>query len=116
MEKVYQREQEKPKSQQTNQTNRQWTSSLHHGLNSAVDLGQLSNQQEKQMPLATNPLHIAGLPQMPAVQVGLLSRTSSPQVQLPATQTSNSHISPMSGPLFMEDRLNTSGTDQEICD
>ena len=31
------------------------------------------------------PLHIAGLPQMPAVQVGLLSRTGSPQVQLQAT-------------------------------
>ena len=61
-------------------------------------------------------LHIAGLLQMPAVQVGLLSRTSSPQVQLPATQTSSSHISPMSGPLFTEDRLNISGSDQEICD
>ena len=62
------------------------------------------------------PLHIAGLLQMPAVQVGLLSRTGSPQVQLPATQTSNSHISPMSGQLFIEDRLNTSGSDQEMCD
>ena len=30
------------------------------------------------------PLHIIGLPQMPAVQVSLLSRTGSPQVQLPA--------------------------------
>ena len=53
---------------------------------------------------ATNPtpgaesmlLHITGLPQMPTVQVGLLTRTSSPQVQLPATQTSSSRISPMS--------------------
>ena len=61
-------------------------------------------------------LHITGLPQMPAVQVGLLSRTGSPQVQLPATQTSSSHISPMSAPLFTEDRLNTSGSDQEMCD
>ena len=73
---------------------------------------------------ATNPtpradsmlLHITGLMQMSAVQVGLLSRTSSPQVQLPTTQTSSSHISPMSGPLFMEDRLNTSGSNQEMCD
>ena len=40
----------------------------------------------------------------------------SPQVQLPATQTSSSHISSMSGPLFTEDRLNTSGSDQEMCD
>ena len=61
-------------------------------------------------------LHIAGLLQMPAVQVGLLSRTGSPQVQLPATRISISHISPMSGPLFTEDRLNTSGSDQEMCD
>ena len=61
-------------------------------------------------------LHIAGLPQKPAVQVGLLSRTGSPQVQLPATQTSSSHISPVSGPLFTEDRLNTSGSNQEMCD
>ena len=61
-------------------------------------------------------LHTAGLPQTPAVQVGLLSRTSSPPVQLPATQTSSSHISPMSGPLFTEDRLSTSGSDQEMCD
>ena len=64
----------------------------------------------------STPLHIAGLPQMQAVQVGLLSRTGSPQVQLPATRTSSSHISPMSGPLFTEDRLNTSGSDQEMCD
>ena len=61
-------------------------------------------------------LHIAGLLQMPAVQVGLLSRNGSPQVQLPATRTFNSHISPMSGPLFTEDRLNTSGSDQEMWD
>ena len=54
--KVYQREQEKPKSQQTNRTNRQWTSSPHHSLNSTVDLGQLSNQQEKQPPLLPTPL------------------------------------------------------------
>ena len=56
-------------------------------------------------------LHTAGLPQMPAVQVGLLSRTSSTQVQLPVTQASSSHISPMSGPLLTEDRLRTSGSD-----
>ena len=61
-------------------------------------------------------LHTAGLPQMPAVQVGLLSSTGSPQVQLPVTRTSSSHISPMSGPLFAEDRLSTSGSDQEMGD
>ena len=36
MDKVYQKGQERPKSQQTNQTNRQWTSSPHHSLNSTV--------------------------------------------------------------------------------
>ena len=61
-------------------------------------------------------LHTTGLLQMPAVQVGLLPRTGSPQVQLPATRTSSSHISPMSGPLFTEDRHSTSGSNQEMCD
>ena len=64
----------------------------------------------------STPLHTPGLPQMPAVQVGILSRTGSPQVQSPANRTSSSHISPMSGPLFTEDRLNTSGSNQEMCD
>ena len=43
MDKVYQKGQEKPKSQQTN--------SPHHSLNSSADLGQLSSQQENQLPL-----------------------------------------------------------------
>ena len=117
MDKVYQKGQEKPKGQQTNQTNRQWTSSPHHSLNSAVDPGQLSNQQKNQPPrMESMLLHTTGLLQMPAVQVGLLPRTGSPQVQLPATQTSSFHVSPMSGPLFTEDRLNTSGSDQDMCD
>ena len=64
----------------------------------------------------STPLHTTGLPQMPAIQVGLLSRTGSPQIQLPVTQTSSSHISPMSSPLFTEDRLSTSGSDLEMCD
>ena len=45
----------------------------------------------------STPLNTAGLWQMPAVQVGLLARTSSPQVQLPVTQTSSSHIFSTSG-------------------
>ena len=49
--KVYQKGQEKPKSQQTNQTNRQWTSSPSHSLNSSADLDQLSSQQENQLPV-----------------------------------------------------------------
>ena len=39
----------------------------------------------------------------------------SPQVPLQNTQSPSSHISPISGPLFMEDRLSTS-SEQEICD
>ena len=39
----------------------------------------------------------------------------SPQVPLQNTQASSSHISPMSSPLFTEDRLSTSSK-QEICD
>ena len=39
----------------------------------------------------------------------------SPQVSLQNTHASSSHISPMSGPLFTEDRLSTS-SEQEICD
>ena len=39
----------------------------------------------------------------------------SPQVPLQNTQDSSSHISPISGPMFTEDRLSTS-SEQEICD
>ena len=39
----------------------------------------------------------------------------SPQVPLQNTQAASSHISPLSGPLFTEDRLSTS-SEQEICD
>ena len=55
------------------------------------------------------------LTQTPATHTGLLSRTGSPQVPLQNTQASSSHISPISGSLFMEDRLSTSSK-QEICD
>ena len=53
--------------------------------------------------------------QTPATHADLLSRTGSPQVPLQNAQTPTSHISPISGPLFMEDRLSTS-SEQEICD
>ena len=56
-----------------------------------------------------------GLTQTPATHTGLLSRMGSLQVPLQNTQASSSHISPMSGPLFTEDRLSTSSK-QEICD
>ena len=56
-----------------------------------------------------------GLAQTPATHTGLLFRMGSPQVPLQNTQASSSHISPMSGPLFTEDRVRTS-SEQEICD
>ena len=56
-----------------------------------------------------------GLAQTPAAHADLLSRVGSPQVPLQNTQTPTSHISPISGPLFREDRLSTS-SEQEICD
>ena len=56
-----------------------------------------------------------GLTQTPATHTGLLSRTSSLQVPLQNTQSPSSHISPISGPLFMEEGLSTS-SEQEICD
>ena len=69
--------------------------------------------------LAARPESIApqatGLAQTPATHMGLLSRTGSLQVPLQNTQSPSSHISPISGPLFMEDRLSTS-SEQEICD
>ena len=57
----------------------------------------------------------SGLAQTPATHTGLLSRIASPQVPLQNTQALSSHISPVSGPLFTEDRLSTSSK-QEICD
>ena len=62
----------------------------------------------------STPLQATGLAKTPAVQVGLLSRAGSPQVQLPITQTRSSHISPMPCPFFTEDRLNSN--EQEMCD
>ena len=47
--------------------------------------------------------------------MGLLSIMGSSQIPLQNTQSPTSHISPISGPLFMEDRLSTS-SEQEICD
>ena len=56
-----------------------------------------------------------GLVQTPATHMDLFSRTGSPQIPLQNTQSPASHISPISGPLFTEDRLSTS-SEQEICD
>ena len=64
---------------------------------------------ESTMPPAT------GLAQTPATHAGLLSRMGSPEVPLQNAQMPTSHISPISGPLFTEDRHSTS-SEQEICD
>ena len=64
---------------------------------------------ESTMPPAT------GLTQTPAAHADLLSRMGSLQVPLQNAQTPTSHISPISGPLFTEDRLSTSSK-QELCD
>ena len=56
-----------------------------------------------------------GLTQTPATHMGLLSRIGSLQIPLQNTQSPSSHISPISGPLFTEDRLSTS-SEQEIYD
>ena len=69
----------------------------------------LAARTESTAPQAT------GLALTPATHTGLLSRMGSLQVPLQNTQASSSHISPMSGPLFTEDRLSTISK-QEICD
>ena len=69
----------------------------------------LATRTESTTPQAT------GLTKTPATHTGLLSRIASLQVPLQNTQASSSHISPMSGPLFTEDRLSTS-SEQELYD
>ena len=76
---------------------------------SAAPATSLAARTESTAPQAT------GLAQTPATHTGLLSTIGSPQVPLQNTQASSSHISPMSGPPFTEDRLSTS-SEQEICD
>ena len=80
-----------------------------HARDSAASATSLAVRAESTVPPAT------GLTQTPATHTDLLSRMGSPQVPLQNTQTPTSHISPISGPLFMEDRLSTS-SEQEICD
>ena len=76
---------------------------------SATPATNLAARTESTMPPAT------GLTQTLATHMGLLSRMGSPQVPLQNAQTPNSHISPITGPLFTADRLSTS-SEQEICD
>ena len=56
-----------------------------------------------------------GLAQTPATHVDLLPRMGSLQVSSQNMQSPTSHISQMSCPLFMEERLSTS-SEQKICD
>ena len=76
---------------------------------SATPATRLAARTESTTPQAT------GLALTPATDMDLLSRTGSPQVPLKNTQSPISHLSPISGPLFTEDRLSTS-SEQEICD
>ena len=55
------------------------------------------------------------LAQIPAIHAGVLTRTGLPCVVLHDIHSSISRISPMSGPLFTEDRLNSS-SEQDMCD
>ena len=66
---------------------------------SATPATGLAARTESTAPQAT------GLTQTPATHTGLLSRMGSPQVPLQNTQSPSSQIPPISGPLFMEDRL-----------
>ena len=76
---------------------------------SATPATSLVARTESSVPPAT------GLTQTPATYAALLPRMGSPQVPWQNMQSPTSHISQMSGPLFMEDRLSTS-SEQEICD
>ena len=94
--------------QQTSpQPNRPGSAQLPTG-DSATSATSPAARTESTMILAT------GLAQTPATHADLLSRSGSPQVPLQNAQTPTSHISPISGPLFTEDRLSTS-SEQEIC-
>ena len=55
------------------------------------------------------------LGQTPAIHAGMLTRTGLLHIVLHDIHSSISKISPMSGPLFTEDRLNTS-SEQDMCD
>ena len=95
--------------QQTSpQPSRPGSAQLHTG-DSAAPATSPAARTESTTPPAT------GLAQTPATHADLLSRMSSPQVPLQNTQSPTSHVSSISGPLFMEDRLSTS-SEQEICD
>ena len=95
--------------QQTSpQPNRPGSGQLPIG-DSAAPATSLAARTESTTPKATR------LAQTSATHTGLLSRTGSLQVPLQNTQASSLYISPMSDPLFTEDRLSTS-SEQEICD
>ena len=73
-----------------------------------LDIRFLSNHTRKQTKVMKEKERATGLAQTPATHMDLLSRKGSLQVPLQNTQSPNSHISPIFGPLFTEDRLSTS--------
>ena len=92
----------------SSQPSRPGSSQLPAG-DSATPAASPAARTESTTPQAT------GLTQTPVTHMGLLSKMGSPQVPLQNTQSPSSHISPISGPLFTEDRHSTS-SEQEIYD
>ena len=94
-------------------------------LNTTFDTG--SDQHHPQMPVHTSPLRCQSTPPqtdtvkmqetpVPPVPT-VLNRPLTPRIPLPKSQDSISNLSPMSAPLFTEDRYSSSSDDDlEMCD
>ena len=93
-------------------------------LNTTVDAG--SGQHHPQMPVHTSPLRCQSTPpqtdtvRMQETPVPAVPATShrpmTPHIPLPRSQDSSSSLSPMSAPLFTEDRCSsTPDDDVEVC-
>ena len=94
-------------------------------LNTTFDAG--SGPHHPQMPVHTSPLRCQSTPpwtdtvrmqETPVPAVPAAShRPMTPRIPLPRSQDSSSSLSPMSTPLFTEDRCNyISDDDMEVCD
>ena len=94
-------------------------------LNTTFDAG--SGQHHPQMPVHTSPLRCQSTPprtdavrmwETPVPAVPATSdRPMTPHIPLPRSQDSSSSLSPMSAPLFTEDRCSSiSDDDVEVCD
>ena len=94
-------------------------------LNTTFDAG--PSQHHPQMPVHTSPLRCQSTPpktdavrmwETPVPAVPAAShRLITPRIPLPRSQDSNSSLSTMSAPLFIEDRCSsTSDDNMEVCD